>query len=245
MTDIEIFEVFEEFKRDYSYEKMGSPGRVVTFFCLYINRQDKQTQDQYKDFFVRELETNAHNNQDWAVDVLMKLNDRNLIDNIYHIFCKSIIENKFGKERIFLLLITLKDCDTKHVSLYYDFVEKEVKNHLFLHQDAFSLNILTKYLAINHQHALDILSDYYAKFISVTTKSNESNIFTPCLFFSKNSCNYMKDLLVMVYLKNQQSGIYLKKLFADFAKHSSVENKEEWNNMQNMLLQLNAISLSE
>ena len=55
----------------------------------------------------------------------------------------------------------------------------------------------------------------------------------------------MKDLLVMVYLKNQQSGIYLKKLFADFAKHSSVENKEEWNNMQNMLLQLNAISLSE
>jgi hypothetical protein len=224
---------------------MSDTSRVITFFCLYINRQDKHTQYQFKDFFVRELATNAHNNQDWAVDVLMKLNDKKLTDSIYHIFCKSIVENNPRKGRIFLLLITLKDDASSHVSLYYDFVEKEVKQQIFLYQDAFSLNLLVKYLAINHQHSLNILSDYYAKFISVTTQRNESNIFIPCLFFSKNSCEYMKDLITMTYLKNQQSGIHLKKLFTDYAKYCSVENKEEWNNMQNMILQLNSIVLSE
>jgi hypothetical protein len=53
----------------------------------------------------------------------------------------------------------------------------------------------------------------------------------------------MNDLLTMTYRKNRQSGLHLKKLFTDFAKYSPVNNKEEWNNMQNMIAQLNSISL--
>jgi len=248
MTDKKILEIFDEFKRDYTIPKDSGSSKVITFFCLYIKRQDNKIQQQFKDFFIRELATNTYNNQSWAIDVLMRLNDPKLIPAIYDIFYKYSQEtinnvNVYTIGKIFLLLMTLKDCDNNHVILYYNFVEQEVKKQIFLHQDAFFLNLLVEYLAVNPQHSLEILSDYYARFISASSTRNESNIFIPCLFFSQNSCVHMKDFLTMTYQKNPQSGIYLKKLFVDFAKYHPAENKEEWNNMQNMVLHLNSISL--
>ena len=245
MTDKKILEIFEEFKGNYSSEKGCEISRIVTFFCLYIKRQENRTQQWFKDFFIRELATNAHQNQNWAVDILIKLNDNKLISDIYRVFHKysqknRCYENTLIKGRIFLLLIKLKDNDVNHASLYYDFVEQELKEQLFLYQNAFFLNLLVEYLAINFRHSLEILSDYYARLTFAKTSINESNIFIPCLFFSQNSCLHMEDLLTMTYRKNQQSGLQLKKLFTDFAKHSPVKNKEEWNNMQNMILQLNS-----
>jgi len=248
MSDNEILEIFDEFKRDYSYEKDSSVSRIITFFCLYINRQDDKTQHLFKDFFIRELATNKYNNQSWAVDVLIQLNDSKIIPSIFNILSTFIQQtrnstNTYINGKILLLLIKLKDCDENHALLYSDIIEKEIKKLLFFHQDAFFLNLLVEYLAINTQHSLTVLSDYYATFTLITTKINESNIFIPCRFFSKNSCLHMKELLLMTYKKSQQAGLQLKKLFMDYAKYSSVQNREEWDNMQNMINELNSISL--
>jgi hypothetical protein len=252
MTDKEILGVLEQFEHDYALPKSGERERELIFLCLYINRQPEKGQRQFKDFFIRELKTNQYGNQLWASAVLAKLNDQTLILDIYSIFYhfyqqENFINDSFDRSKmVFLLLMKLKDLDINHSIVYSDYVNRVLVNKI---SNSHNFVLIINYILVNTIHAIEILSNYYAKSLFTTSEElvwhKRCDIFFPCEFFIANSFEYMCRLIQSTYKKNKQSGLLLKRLFMDYALHSHSQNKQDWNKRQEMNRYLNTITFDQ
>jgi len=240
MNDSEIIEIIQDFHKEFAYEDKVSGTSKYTFLSLYIKRQPSDVQQAFIDFCLREIENNNHGLIYDTIAILRCLNDKQIIPKLFEIFVEHYKNNKDCKN-IFLLLMRLEDTDHAHVVIYKNYVHQQLAKNV-----AYNFAYIIDYIAINTNDALCILSDFYIDVLknkSITW--NQMYVFTLAVFFMKRERKPLVQLLKMIYSKSQPTGIYLQKLFMEFAKYHSVENKEEWNNLQNMILELNTISLSE
>jgi hypothetical protein len=252
LTDIEILEIFDNYRHRYADEKSSNVCSVIANFCLYINQQEEHTKIEFVSFFIREISLNTYGYQDWAIDILIKLKNQKITPIIFSIFYKTFNTSVLTKEdisktsRMFLLLMELKDPEKHHSISYFDYVEKVIKKNLFEKHDHFYLNLIMVYLDYNENHALEILSDYYVKILSnfpILTTIYDGDIFIPCLFFIENSFSPMCKLLIITHCKNKEAGEQLYRLFIDYAKKNPCENNYQWKKCQEMLNFLKKIDL--
>ena len=237
-----IFTILKEFENDFASNKMSSKERETAFLILYINKQSKDIQQDFKDFCLEELKTNEHEMQYWIPQILIKLNDTELISKIHAIFCQFYRSNNPFAKNVFLVLMKLRDAEHTHLQDYYFFVENVLQIN-----ETFSFTSVIEYIAINQEHALNVLSNYYVELFSSQAKHFtylSSYIFVPYLFFTETSFEYMQQLIKQTYKKEKHAGMQLKKLFKDYATLTPNENRIEAKNKQHMLECLNMISFN-
>jgi hypothetical protein len=224
MKDTEIIEIIRDFYKEFAYEDKMSGTSKYIFLSLYIKRQEVAFQQAFIDFFIREIKDDRYGLLHDALAILGRLNNKQVIPQLFEIFVECYRNDKDCKN-IFLLLMKLGDTKPEHIAVYTDYVHQKLAQNA-----AFNYSYIIDYIAINTNDALSILSDFY---IDILTKEQELSwnnmyIFYLAYFFMKNELMPLFQLIDMVYNKNHDIGVLLRKLLLQYAIHSPCKNKEEW-----------------
>jgi len=225
MKDTEIIEIIQDFHKEFAYEDKMSGTSKYTFLSLYIKRQEITVQQAFIDFSIREIKDNKYGFYYDAIEILSRLSNKQVISQLFEIFVECYKNNKDCKN-IFRLLIRLEDTVPEHIATYTEYVHQKLVQHA-----VFNYGYIIDYIAINTNDALLILSDVY---IDVLTKKQVSSwnnmyIFYLVYFFMNREPEPLLRLIGMVYSKNNEIGVLLRKFLIEHTKFSPCKNREEWN----------------
>jgi hypothetical protein len=223
MKDTEIIEVIQDFHKEFAYEDSGCGTSKYTFLSLYIKRQEIIVQQAFTDFFVQEIRDNKYGFFHDALAVLSRLNNKQVIPQLFEIFVECYKNDKDCKN-LFLLLVRLGDTAPEHIAIYTDYV------HQKLVYAVFNYDYIIDYIAINPNDALSILPDIYIDILTKgkVTSWNNMYIYSLAHFFMQNEVSPLLQLIDVICNKNHDIGILLRKLLLQYVTLSPCSNKEEW-----------------
>ncbi|HQN99335.1 MAG TPA: hypothetical protein PKU86_07780 [Bacteroidales bacterium] len=212
MKDVEIIDIINDIEKQYQSYKDGGLTFIKNLAKKVLNTVDEE-KNEILVFFLNELEYNRNGFFSIALNTIVEMKAIELAPNIERIFIKNRNSNdeSWGYS-IIEALIKLNYTEPK--LLYFDFVNNYLKN-----KPNKSYFLLVQYCNIDSDKGLQLLADYYSKFLLEDLEMKnflESRIGFLVSHLIKSSDGTLSELVKLVILKNKNAGRHLKKVLLDY-----------------------------
>ncbi len=218
MKNREIVESIEALAIEYKDYKDGGNALIKKLaFMIESTTDDEKT--KLFDFFLSEIQYNDNKLWSLCLETLVEMNMVSLAAKLENIY---IVEQR-TKDDIwkFELINSMLKLQYKS-NIYTNYIKT-----LIIEKPGNGYFLLIYYSSINPDIALNILSDFYAKYldsdkkIQVFVKSRLNFLFE---YILKNSIHFVPKLVQVTSKKNKKAGLFLKKIFVEYLQSEQCYN---------------------
>ncbi len=218
MKNREIIKSIEALVTEYKSYKDGG-NALIKKLAYMVENTTYDEKIKFYDFFLLEIQFNDNNLWSLCLETLVEMNMVSLASKLENIY---IVEQQ-TKDDIwkFELINSMLKLQYKS-NIYTNYIKK-----LIIEKPGNGYFLLIYYSSIYPDIALDILSDFYAKYldndkkIQIFVKSHLNFLFE---YILKNSINFVPKLIQNTSRKNKKAGLFLKKIFVEFLQSDQYSN---------------------
>ena len=240
MTDIEIINVIKHLHKECECYKDGG----ITFIkCLAqkLNNTIDEDKNAVYDLFYREIRTNDNSYiESIALETYKELKDKSVCPVIEKIYREvGATKNEEWKRSIIDTLMVLKYDKPKDI--YYEYVCNYLRNN---YNNA--LYVLIQYSNVDWEHALPLLSSYYAENLLQCNNIRQQMIVRIGYlihYFMENKNSYFSDLLKRVAIKNKNAALSLRQLIISYLNENTSSSNYTKERSKNVVEELISIEL--
>jgi|GEM_PF-3057882 len=222
MTDMEIVDVIKQLHKECESYKDGGITFIRRLAQKLNNTIDKDKNAVYA-LFYKEIRTNDNSYiKSIALETFKELKDKNVCPIIEKIYREvGPTKSEEWKHSIIDTLMVLKYDKPKDI--YYEYVCNYLRNN---YNNA--LYVLIEYSNVDWEHALPLLSSYYAENLLKYNEIRQQMIVRIgflVYYLMENEDFYFSDLVKQVALKNKNSASELRKLIINYLNENASSSK--------------------